>query len=62
MENNLPTDRTFVNAPIDQELLEKLDEMVAKKESTRAQLIRLFIREAYEQFQRDEARKMKAVR
>lgn len=41
-------DRTFVNAPIDQELLEKLDIMVKAKESTRAQFIRLLVRQEWE--------------
>lgn len=42
-------DRTFVNAPIDQELLEKLDIMVKNTESTRAQFIRLLIRKAWDE-------------
>lgn len=57
-------ERIFVSTPVDSDLLEKLDEMAAAKESSRAQLIRLFIREKYEEFQRDEKHKknlLKAV-
>lgn len=54
-------DRTFVNAPIDQELLEKLDTMVKAKESTRAQFIRLLVREAWEEFERIENLKNKVA-
>ena len=43
--------RTFVNTPMDDDLIEKLDEMVEASESTRAQFIRLQIRRAYDEFQ-----------
>jgi len=60
-----------VPTPMDDELLAKLDEMVEKKEQSRAGLIRLFVREKYEEFVREEAhkaellstvRKMKAMK
>lgn len=53
--DNTPT--KYVNTPMDDELVGKLDEMTQAKESTRAQLIRLLVREAYEEFKRDEAHK-----
>jgi len=65
------TKNIYVNTPMESDLVEKLDEMVMKKESTRAQMIRLLVREAYEEFKRDEAhrktildtaRRMKAIK
>ena len=44
--------KTFVNTLMDNELLEKLDKMVGRHESTRAQFIRLLIRNAWEEEQR----------
>lgn len=60
--------KTFVNTLVDNDLLEKLDEMAAAKESTRSQLIRLFIREKYEEFKhveklrKEHVQKIKTVR
>lgn len=57
MQNNLPTDRIFVNTPMELDLVERLDRMVSKKESTRAQTIRLLVRAAVDEFEREEAHK-----
>lgn len=56
MEEN----RTFVNTPMDEDLLKKLDEMVEQNESTRAQFIRLLIRQKWEvEYQTPEETKRK---
>ena len=43
--------RTFVNTPMEDDLLEKLDIMVKDTESTRAQFIRLLIRKSWNEFE-----------
>lgn len=48
MENTEVVDRIFVNTPMESDLVEKLDTMVKAKESTRAQFIRLLVRQAWE--------------
>jgi len=57
MENNLPTDRIFVNTPMEADLVERLDRMVTEKDSTRAQTIRLLVRAAVDEFEREQAHK-----
>ena len=51
------TKQIFVNTPMDGETLEKLDVMVDENESTRAQFIRLLIKQRWEDRQRDRAGK-----
>lgn len=47
------TKQIFVNTPMDVETLEKLDAMVAENESTRAQYIRLLIKQKWDERQRE---------
>lgn len=61
MQNNLPTDRIFVNTPMEADLVERLDRMVTKKESTRAQTIRLLVRAAVDEFEHLESLKTRVV-
>ena len=42
--------RVFVNTPMEADLVEKLDEMVVDHGSTRAQFIRLLVRERWDEF------------
>ena len=51
MENSLTK---YVNTPMDNELVKKLDAMVEKKESTRAQFIRLLVKQAWEQHEAEQ--------
>jgi metal-responsive CopG/Arc/MetJ family transcriptional regulator len=44
-------ERIFVNTPMEPDLAEKLDEMVEEHGSTRAQFIRLLVKQRYEEFQ-----------
>lgn len=46
--------KTFVNTLMDQDLLAKLDEMVKRREMTRAQFVRWLIRQAAEEDERVE--------
>lgn len=55
-------DRIFVNTPMETDLLEKLDEMARKNEQTRAQLIRLLIRQRWEVENQNEPDKNKSKR
>jgi metal-responsive CopG/Arc/MetJ family transcriptional regulator len=43
-------ERKFVNIPMEPDLVEKLDELVEDHGSTRAQLIRLLVKQRYEEF------------
>jgi metal-responsive CopG/Arc/MetJ family transcriptional regulator len=43
-------EKTFVNTPMEPDLVEKLDEMVEEYESSRAQFIRLLVKQRYEEF------------
>lgn len=45
---------SFVNTPIDKDLLEKVDIMAQKQENTRAGIVRLALRQLWEDFQRAE--------
>jgi metal-responsive CopG/Arc/MetJ family transcriptional regulator len=42
--------RTFVNTPMESDLVEKLDEMVKDHGSSRAQFIRLLVRQKYDEY------------
>jgi metal-responsive CopG/Arc/MetJ family transcriptional regulator len=44
-------EKIFVNTLMEPDLVEKLDEMVKENESSRAQFIRLLVRQKYEEFQ-----------
>lgn len=43
-------ERVFVNTPMETDLVEKLDEMVEDHGSTRAQFIRLLVKQRYDEF------------
>lgn len=45
------TKTKFVNTPVDNDLLEKIDIMAEKQENTRAGIVRLAIRQLWQEFQ-----------
>ena len=50
MESEMSEDKVFVNTLMEPELVEKLDEMVNDHGSSRAQFIRLLVRQKYDEF------------
>ena len=43
-------ERVFVNTPMEPDLVKQLDEMVSDHGSTRAQFIRLLVKQRYDEF------------